>query len=291
MKPAPFDYVAPGSVAEVLALLADPDRDVKVLAGGQSLVPMLNMRLARPEVLVDITRVPGLDRLDIDDAGALHIGAAVRQAGVAADPAVRAGWPLLAAAIGHIGHPQIRHRGTVCGSLAHHDPAGELPTAALALDASFVIQGPAGTRTVAAADFFIATFQTALEADELLIEVVLPPQPPHRGWAFEELTRRHGDFATVGVAVLLDREPAPVDGLAAARVVFCGAGPVPVRLRPAESALHGTDGGPAAVAAAARAALAGLDPAGDIHATARYRRETAAHLLTRACTTAWERCR
>ncbi|MFJ8822093.1 FAD binding domain-containing protein [Streptomyces sp. NPDC102467] len=286
MKPTPFDYSAPHSVTEALVLLADEDREPKVVAGGQSLIPMLNMRLARPGLLVDITRIPGLDRISVDAQGALHIGAAVRQARAAADPAVRDGWPLLAAAIGYIGHPQIRARGTVCGSLVHHDPAAELPTAALALDARFVIAGPSGTRTVAAEDFFVATFQTAVEPDELLTEVVLPPR--RSGWAFEELARRHGDFATIGVAVLLERTDHAV---AAARVVFCGAGSVPVRLPAAEQALTGTDAGPAALDAARSAALDRLAPSDDVHATARYRREAAAHLLVRACTTAWERAR
>lgn len=286
LKPTPFDYCAPRSVPEALALLADEDREPKVVAGGQSLIPMLSMRLARPGLLVDITRIPGLGELSVDTSGALHIGAAVRQCDAAADPRVRDGWPLLAAAIGHIGHPQIRARGTVCGSLVHHDPAAELPTAALALDARFVIAGPAGERTVPADEFFVATFQTAVEPDELLTEVFLPPRVG--GWAFEELARRHGDFATVGVAVLLERAEHTVS---AARVVFCGVGPAPVRLPAAEEALTGTDAGPAALAAARDAALAHLDPSDDVHATAVYRREAAAHLLVRACTTAWERTR
>jgi carbon-monoxide dehydrogenase medium subunit len=286
LKPTPFDYSAPRSVPEALALLADEDREPKVVAGGQSLIPMLSMRLARPGLLVDITRIPGLGDLSVDASGALRIGAAVRQSAAAADPRLREGWPLLAAAIGHIGHPQIRARGTVCGSLVHHDPAAELPTAAVALDARFVIAGPAGERTVAAEEFFVATFQTAVEPDELLTEVVFPAR--RGGWAFEELARRHGDFATVGVAVLLERSGPAVS---AARVVFCGVGPTPVRLPAAEAALTGTDAGPAALDAAREAALAHLDPSDDVHATAAYRREAAAHLLARACTTAWERTR
>ncbi|MFI7385625.1 FAD binding domain-containing protein [Streptomyces sp. NPDC049813] len=289
MKPAPFDYSAPRTVPEALALLADEERDPKVVAGGQSLIPMLNMRLARPGLLVDVTRIPGLDRITVDAGGALHIGAAVRQARAAADPVVRSGWPLLAAATGHIGHPQIRARGTVGGSLVHHDPAAELPTAALALDARFVIAGPAGERTVAAADFFVATFQTAVAPDELLTEVVLPPCAG--GWAFEEHARRHGDFATVGVAVRLERAAGAAGAIGAARVVFCGAGSVPLRLPAAEAALTGSDAGPAALDAARAAALAHLEPSDDVHATAAHRRETAAHLLVRACTTAWERTR
>ncbi|WP_392674711.1 FAD binding domain-containing protein [Streptomyces sp. LN785] len=289
MKPTSFDYTVPSTVGEAVALLADEEREAKVVAGGQSLIPMLNMRLARPEVLVDISRIPELGRLRVDESGSLRVGAAVRQARAAADTEVRGGWPLLAAAIEHIGHPQIRNRGTVCGSLAHHDPAAELPTAALALDARFVITGPRGTRTVTAEDFFVATFATAVEADELLTEVVFPPLPADHGWAFEELTRRHGDFATVGVAVVLERDAA-AGVVSSARVVFSGAGPVPVRLPGAEEALVGSDAGEEPRAAAARAALAGLTPSDDVHATAEYRREGAAHLLVRACTTAWERC-
>lgn len=153
MKPGPFDYAAPTSLREALRLLSDTERDVKVLAGGQSLIPMLNMRLARPELVVDITRVAELGRMSVDADGALHIGAAVRQAAAAADPAVRGGWPLLAAAIEQIGHPQIRNRGTVCGSLVHHDPAAELPAVAVALDARFTVTGPGRSRTVPAGDF------------------------------------------------------------------------------------------------------------------------------------------
>ncbi|MET8101980.1 FAD binding domain-containing protein [Streptomyces sp. NPDC005236] len=289
MKPSPFDYTAPSTVGEALALLTDEEREAKVVAGGQSLIPMLNMRLARPGLLVDITRIPELGRLHVDESGSLHIGAAVRQARAAADTAVRNGWPLLATAIEHIGHPQIRNRGTVCGSLAHHDPAAELPAAALALDARFVITGPRGTRTVTAHDFFVATFSTAVEADELLTEVVFPPLPADHGWAFEELTRRHGDFATVGVAVVLERD-ATAGTVRTARTVFSGAAPVPVRLPAAEDELVGSDAGQQALAAAAAVALARLTPSDDIHATAEYRREGAAHLLVRACTTAWERC-
>ncbi|WP_333734407.1 FAD binding domain-containing protein [Streptomyces sp. IBSBF 3010] len=288
MKPTPFDYTAPRTVAEAVALLADPARDAKVVAGGQSLIPMLNMRLARPELLVDITRIPDLAALNVDPSGALHIGAAVRQARAAADPSVRRGWPLLAAAIERIGHPQIRSRGTVCGSLAHHDPAAELPTAARALDARFMITGPRGGRTVSAEDFFVATFSTAVEPDELLTEVVVPAPPAGCGWAFEEFTRRHGDFATVGVAVLLQRDSRS-GTVRAARVVFSGAGPVPVRLHAAEDALIGTGVDEEALATVSQTALTGLTPSDDIHASARHRRETAAHLLVRACTTAWER--
>ena len=290
MKPAPFDYVAPGTLPEALRFLADEEREVKILAGGQSLVPMLNMRLARPELLVDITRIPELRTLDVEGDGALRIGAGVRQAAVAVDPAVSTGWPLLTEAIGHIGHPQIRNRGTVCGSLVHHDPAAELPTAALALDARFDLSGPAGTRTVDADDFFLSTFLTALEADEIVTSVRFDAQPPRTGWAFEELARRRGDFAAIGVAVLLTR--AGAGGVDRARVVFCAAGSRPLRLLEAEEALLAAEGPERpddAFAAAGAAARARLDPPSDVHADAEWRREAAETLLVRACNRAWER--
>lgn len=286
MKPPVFDFAAPGSVTDALALLADDDHDVKVLAGGQSLVPMLNMRLARPELLVDITRIDELARLFVDPHGALHIGAAVRQATVSGFAEVNAGWPLLTDAIRQIGHPQIRNRGTVCGSLAHHDPAAELPAVAIALEAEFVIAGRRGQRHVPAAEFFVGTFQTALEPDELLVEVVFPPAP---GWgsAFLELARRRGDFATIGVAACV--RPA-ADVVDAARVVFCGAGDGPVRLPEIEDALTGHRFSDAAVAQACEAARSLLDPPGDVHASATYRKDGAAVLLDRGLRAAWERC-
>lgn len=284
MKPAPFDYIAPTTSAEALRLLADQQREPKVLAGGQSLVPMLNMRLARPQVLVDITRIPELGALWVDDEG-LHVGAAVRQAAVETAPAAQAGWPLLVEAIRQIGHPQIRNRGTVCGSLAHHDPAAELPAVAVALDARFVAAGPAGKRTIPAADFFTATFVTALEPEELLVEVIFPPMGSD-GWAFTELARTHGDFATVGVAVRLARNG---DHVGTACVVCCGVGSVPVRLADAEHELVGNTVNVTQTAAAGERAVAALEPPGDVHATGEYRRETAGVLVQQAIGQAWER--
>ncbi len=286
MKPGPFDYFAPTTLTEALRLLSDPERDSKVLAGGQSLIPMLTMRLARPELLVDITRIAELNRLDVDTDGALHIGAAVRQSAVAADPAVRAGWPLLAAAIEQIGHPQIRNRGTVCGSLVHHDPAAELPAAALALDARFTVARTDGRRSVEAGDFFLGTFATAVEPEEIVTETVIPPLPAGTGWAFLELAQRRGDFAAAGLAVLLRAEGAAVGS---ARIVYCGVGSTPVRVPEAEHALIGQEFGDTAVADAARAVGSVLDPPGDVHAGGRWRREAAEVLLGRALTEAWER--
>jgi carbon-monoxide dehydrogenase medium subunit len=257
MKPPPFDYVLAESVADAVRLLADTEREAKVLAGGQSLIPMLNMRLARPEVLVDITRIEDLRAIRVED-GHLRIGAGVRQSTVLSTPEARQGWPLLTAAIEHIGHPQIRNRGTVCGSLVHHDPAAELPTVAVALDARLTVAGPRGNRTIAAEDFFVGMFQTALEPDELLTEVIFPPLGGE-GYAFEEIQRTHGAFATVGVAVHLSRP---------ARIVFCGVGSTPVRVTSSAEE---------------------LDPHGDIHASAAYRRDAARALLERAMEKATKR--
>lgn len=286
MKPAPFDYVAPTTVAQVVDTLADESRDAKVIAGGQSLLPMLNLRLAHPELLIDVRRVRGLGRLGVDDTGSLVVGAGITQAATMADPAVQRGWPLLAAGISHIGHPQIRNRGTVCGSIAHHDSSAELPTLALALDATFRVASSTGTREVAAQDMFVATFMTALEAGDLLTEVVLPAQPAGTGWSFRECARRRGDFATVGVAVLLRRDGHRIHE---ARVVFCGAGSTPVRSRRAEEALVGAPP-EAKVLDAARQELArDLDPPEDVHATAEFRQEMAGELFAAAVGQAWER--
>ncbi|MFB7593867.1 FAD binding domain-containing protein [Streptomyces sp. NPDC056160] len=286
MKPGPFDYIAPTTLPEALRLLGDPERDTKVLAGGQSLIPMLNMRLARPELLVDITRIAELNRLDVGADGALRIGAAVRQSAVAADPMVRARWPLLAAAVEQIGHPQIRNRGTVCGSLVHHDPAAELPAAAVALDARFTVARAAGRRSIAAEEFFLSTFATDVEPEDIVVETLVPPLPAGTGWAFRELAQRRGDFAAVGLAVLLRADGVAVDS---ARIVYCGVGSTPIRVREAEGTLLGREFGQAAMADAARAASTVLDPPGDLHASAQWRREAAAVLLVRTLTEAWER--
>ena len=183
-------------------MLAAHGGDARPLAGGQSLVPLLNFRLARPAVLVDLNRIEALSRITVSD-GALCIGAMARQAAVEADPDVARGWPLLTEAIGHIAHPQIRNRGTVGGSLAHNDPAAELPAVMLALDAEMTAQGPQGQRIIAAGDFFAGTMETALAPDELLTEIAVPALPEGTGWGFQEAARRQGDFALVAVAVLL----------------------------------------------------------------------------------------
>ena len=281
MKPAPFAYECPSHVAEAVALLAAHGGDARPLAGGQSLVPLLNFRLARPAILVDLNRIETLSRIWVSD-GALCIGALARQAAVEADPDVACGWPLLTEAIGHIAHPQIRNRGTVGGSLAHNDPAAELPAVMLALDATMTAQGPQGQRIIAAGDFFAGTMETALAPDELLIEIGIPALPEGTGWGFQEVARRQGDFALVAVAVLMRPAGAGAGGLDA-RVVVTGTGDGPARMRVAEALLaeRGADGD--AYEAAGNAAAEACDAADDPHVPAWYRQKLVAVLTRRAC--------
>ena len=279
MKPPPFAYECPTEVADAVALLAAHGADARPLAGGQSLVPLLNFRLARPAVLVDLNRIAALGRIAVED-GTLSIGAMARQAAVEADSAVARCWPLLTEAVGHIAHPQIRNRGTVGGSLAHNDPAAELPAVMLALDAEMTVQSPAGVRTVQAVDFFTGTMETSLAPDELLTEIRVSALSEGTGWSFQEAARRQGDFALVAVAVLL--WPAG-DGGIDARVVVTGTGEGPTRIRDAEAALaeQGTDGD--ACEAVGNAAAQASEPADDPHAPAWYRQRLVAALTRRAC--------
>ena len=227
MKPAPFHYVAPQSIAAALAALGE---DAKALAGGQSLVPLLNFRLARPATIVDLNGIVG-ELADLRrSGGALRIGALTRQTTLERSRVVARGWPLLAQAVRHVAHPAIRNRGTVGGSVAHADPAAELPVALTALDACFHVRSAQrGTRTIAAADFFQAPLMTALAPDELLVEIEVPPLPAGAGTGFAEHARTHGDFAQAGAAVVL----AP--GHAA--VAILGTGSHPLRATDAERAL------------------------------------------------------
>jgi CO/xanthine dehydrogenase FAD-binding subunit len=227
VKPAPFEYAAPESLDDALALLDD---DSRPLAGGQSLVPMLNFRLARPARLVDLERVAGLAYLD-DAGGPLRIGAMTRQAALERSELVAARWPLLRQAVRLVGHAQIRSRGTVGGSVAHADPKAELPVALAALDARFHVRSAAGARTLSAAALFQGPLMTALEPDELLVEIEVPALPDGTGTAFVEHARTHGDFAIAGAAVVA----APGHGA----IALLGAGPTPVRASDAERALAG----------------------------------------------------
>jgi carbon-monoxide dehydrogenase medium subunit len=285
VKPAPFDYVLARTAQEAVEALARHGDDAKVLAGGQSLVPMLNMRLSRPAVVVDINGATDLDYLRVAD-GALVVGALARQRTLERWAATRC--PLLAEALGWVGHVPIRNRGTVVGSLAHGDPASELPALLRCLDGVVVARGAGGERLVPAAELHVAPLATTLRADELIIEARFTLPRPEAGWGFAEVARRHGDFALVGASALLWRDGG--GRVAGARLAFFGVGGTPERAVEAESALIGHEPTPSRLEEAARAAAGRLSPDGDIHATAAYRRRVAAVLAERTLTAALGRC-
>lgn len=279
MKPSPTTYHAPATVAEAVGLLAEHGDDAKVLGGGQSLLPLMNLRLAAPGHLVDTTRIEGLGAIERRDGDVFEIGAAVRQGQAEDDAALAAACPLLAAALPHIAHREIRNAGTVCGSIAHGDAAAELPAVALALDAELVVHGPRGVRTATADGFFRSFLETDLAPDELLAAVRLPVAPPGTGAAFHELARRAGDFALAGVGAQLTVR----DGVVAeARVACIGIGATALRSRAAERTLAGGRADERTIAEAARAAAAELEPSEDLHATAAFRRHAAETLMRRA---------
>jgi carbon-monoxide dehydrogenase medium subunit len=278
MKPAAFEYTAVRSIDEAVAELGQHGDAAKLLAGGQSLVPLLNMRLATPERLIDLNRAAELAHITAR-AGGLAIGAMTRQRTVERSALVAADVPLLAAAVPWVGHFQIRNRGTLGGSLSHADPAAELPAVALCLDARFTARGPDGERTIAADAFFVSQLTTALAPTELLTEVWFPRTPSGSGSVWLELARRHGDFALVGVGVVVTLAGERVE---TARLVLTGVGDRPVRAREAEARLAGEALTPAVVAEAAEAVRRAIDPGSDIHATAAYRRHVAGVLAGRA---------
>ncbi len=301
VKPAPFQLHTPRTIDEAVALLSSLRHagtgggagvegvDVKLLAGGQSLVPLLNFRLARPDHVVDLGRVDELDSIEVDlhgdEGGTITIGAMTTHRRLGADPRLVIATPLLAAAVAHIGHGHIRNRGTLGGSLAHADPAAELPAVMLALDASLAAVGPNGRRSIPATGFFTGWFTTALADDELLTAIEIPARTPAVGgslwWGFAELARRPGDFATALVAAVVERDGRDV--VTDARIVAGGVGATPVRCRQAEQALVGTaaDDGAAADRAAVTA-RAEVDPVADVHASAEYRAELVEVLVGRA---------
>lgn len=286
MKPPPFRYETPGSVEEALERLQEHGPEASLLAGGQSLVPMLNFRLARPEVLVDLNPVAELARLR-EENGSLRIGAMVRQRDAERSPVVARRAPPLAEALRHVAHPAIRNRGTVGGSVAHADPAAELPAVLLALRARLHLRDADGSRTLRASDFFVGPFATALGPGEMLVEVEVPPLPARAGWGFREMARRHGDYALLGAAAVLVVDE---DGICReARLAFVNGGPVPVDASPAVEALLGEKATPEALRAAAAAAAEALDPPEDIHASAAYRRHLAGVLGDRVLREAAER--
>lgn len=290
MKPAPFQYFAPTSLDQALDLLERYNYDAKPLAGGQSLVPAMNFRLARPGVLVDLNRVPDLAFVRPGSDGGLRIGAMTRQRQVERDPLVAERAPLIHETMPHIAHPQIRNRGTFGGSLAHADPAAELPAVLTALQGRFRLASKRGQRWLGADEFFVDFFTTALEPDELLVEIAVPPLPARTGWSFQEVARRHGDFAMAGLATLvtLDEQGRVQE----ARLVYLSVGDGPVTARQAAQVLQGQEPTEEAIQEAAEvAARQDVDPVSDIHASADYRRHLVKVLARRTLRVAVQRAR
>jgi len=287
MKPVRFDHLLPSTLEEALSMLAEHAQDARPLAGGQSLVPMMNFRLARPTVLVDLNKIPELAY--IRDAGDhLAIGAMTRERAIENSDLVRAASPLLHDATLNIAHLPIRSRGTIGGSISNADPAAEYPATVLALDATLVARSVRGAREIPAAAFFDGVMTTTLEPDEILAEIRVPKAPPGSGGAFVEIARRHGDFALAGVAAQINLDGEAVTDI---RLAACGVGPGPIRLTAAEDILRAGGLTDAALAEAGRAAAEAADPEGDVHATAAYRRKLAGVMTRRAVKKAAGRAR
>lgn len=280
MKPAPFRYARASTLAEAIAWLAEAPGESKVLAGGQSLVPMLNMRLVRPAVLVDVNRLRELTGITETAAGGLRIGALARHAELAASRSVIARAPLLAEAARHVGHAAIRNQGTLGGSVAHADPAAELPAALVALDARVRVTGPRGTREIGSDAFFHGVLTTALEPDEVLATIEIPAPPA--AWGFAEIARRPGDFALAGVAAALRVAPGTPTRIEEARLVGFGVGDRPLRLTSAERLLAGVALDAEVATRAGAAAGPDCDPPSDVHGSADYRRHLVTVLTERA---------
>ncbi|HUC49477.1 MAG TPA: xanthine dehydrogenase family protein subunit M [Xanthobacteraceae bacterium] len=279
MKLPPFEYACPESLPEAVALLAAHDGEAKALAGGQSLVPMLAFRVAAPSLLVDLRKLAELRRIKIADSG-ITLGAMVRFCDILKDAQLQKAHPLLVAAIEHVAHYQIRNRGTVGGSLAHADPAAELPGIVVTCGAEIAVVGKSGARVIAARDFFHGPLMTALEADEIITEIRFPGWPPSRRFGFFEFSRRRGDFALAAAALFYDQ-----DGAGRAHNMHVGAigvADVPLRLTAVETVLDGRKIDDAAIAEAEAAASAAVDPADDIHASGAYRKALIGVMVERA---------
>jgi aerobic carbon-monoxide dehydrogenase medium subunit len=278
MIPAKFEYVRPGSLDEAVRALADGGEDAKIIAGGQSLLPLLRLRLAYPELLVDVA---GLDELrGVTDAGdALLIGARTTHYQLVSDPLVAQHCGLLAQATGTVADPAVRHRGTLGGALAHADPAGDLPAVALALEVTLIARGPGGEREIAASDFFVDYLTTSLRPDEILTAVRVPKLGPGWGYRYEKFHRTAQSWATVGVAALARRSNGTV---AEARIGLTNMGPVPIRAAAAENAAAGAQASREALRAAADSAADGTEPPADLHGAPDYRRHLARVLTGRA---------
>lgn len=278
MKPPKFQYWDPRGVDDVVKFLGDHGDEAKVLAGGQSLMPVLAMRLARPDYLVDLNRVEGLDYIR-EESGSLRIGALTRQDTVRRSEAVESVAPLVWKAIPYIGHTAIRYRGTVGGSVVHADPSAELPAVMLALDAEFVVRGRRGERVVPAREFFVTYFTTAVGTDELLTEIRVPRTPAGAGTSIQELARRHGDFALSGIAAVIEGSGTKIER---ARLCAFGVDEVPVRLDEVERLIGGQEVTDDLLVEAGKRAAASVQPESDIHASGDYRRDMTDVLTRRA---------
>jgi CO/xanthine dehydrogenase FAD-binding subunit len=285
MKPAAFDYVAPNSLEAAVEALAATNGDGKVMAGGQSLMPLLNFRMTRPSVVIDLMRIPGMSFIE-RRGEVIAIGALTRHADLEFSELIAARLPVMAAAMPHVAHLAIRNRGTIGGSLSHADPAAELPMLAVFYEATIRVQGPSGRREIPAEEFFVSALSNCLEPEEIVFEIDFPVLTSHTGWAFEEVARRFGDFALACIAVSIGL----LDGrIADARVAVMGVADTPLRLREAEEALRAERGGPESAAQFAEVVRACLSPADDIHVSADYRKNLIGALAEKALLKAWVR--
>ncbi|MGB7010480.1 MAG: xanthine dehydrogenase family protein subunit M [Pseudolabrys sp.] len=285
MKPAAFDYVTADSIDMAVASLAEGGGDAKIIAGGQSLVPMLNFRLLRPSVLIDINRIG--DLAFIEEAGKnIRVGALTRHYQLETSPVIARHLPVLASAMTHVAHLAIRNRGTIGGSLSHADPAAELPMMALLLDAELHIASASGKRTIAARDFFVGALTVDLARDDIVTEIVLPKLPPKTGWGFEEVARRSGDFALAAAAATLTLSAGVISQ---ARIALTGVGATPVRAAEAEALLVGQALEPGLIDRIIDAVRAAIEPDTDLHASSDYRRHLGGVLAGRAVSAAWRR--
>jgi CO/xanthine dehydrogenase FAD-binding subunit len=285
MKPPSFDYVLADTVEDAVSALASLGPDAKIIAGGQSLVPMLNFRLLRPTVLVDINRIAGLSFIS-DEPQAIRIGALTRHHRLETSPVIATHLPVIAEAMRHVAHLAIRNRGTIGGSLSHADPAAELPMMAVLLDAKLTIAAAAGKRIVPAREFFVDALTTDLRDGELLTEIEIPKLAPQSGWGFEEVSRRGGDFALAAAAAILTLRGGTV---AEARIAVMGVGKTPLRMSAAEAMLAGQTVSPGLLEQVAEAVRAAVEPETDLHASADYRRHLIGVLMQRTLADAWRR--
>jgi CO/xanthine dehydrogenase FAD-binding subunit len=286
VKPPQFEYVCPTSIEEAVAALAASGGDGKIIAGGQSLVPMINFRLLSPSILIDINRVPGLDFVEETGNSGLRIGSLTRHHTLETSPVVKRLFPVLNAAMAHVAHLAIRNRGSIGGSLSHADPAAELPLMTVLLDAKITTVSPNGRRTIDAQDFFLGALTTSLEEDEIVVEVELPGLPPKTGWAFEEFARRAGDYALAAVGVLLTVS----DGrITEARIGMMGIGETPMRAADAEALLTGQACDDGVLDQVVKSVRDAVEPNTDLQASAEYRRHLVGVLVRRAVVDAWKR--